>query len=426
MKWKRHVEHLRDRGLLHWLFVIFVAFFGIFVGEQLGKLDFWIEETYELYRIFNSLNWRESMPERTNLVLIGDKEYWGKDEELAQRTPINRRYLARLLYALDKADAEVIALDFDLRSPMTDGGVKDHPAYQRETQELIDAVREVSKRRKVVLPVTVDISDDKYLVESAIFSGTSFDPKNVLFGYINLPYDLRRVALRLPLKECTKSSNSPIDQQRNNCQIDSFALSIARATSRGRASKADQSSFLPYTDYIKAERFCQISATDLLTSEASMRSCQLSHRIVIVGGEWSRWAYERGGKVDTYMTPVGIIGGVFIHANYVEALLDGRTRYPLWEGVSEWIELGLALVVAIVFSLDFRLRVRILITSFLLLGMILFSFFSFFNLGMFFDFFTPVFLLSLHACVERIYEWREKALYCENFHMGNPGEGENV
>jgi hypothetical protein len=96
------------------------------------------------------------------LVMIGDDEFW--DGDLHHRSPTDRSYLARLVRALDIADASVIALDFDMRLPHPEVAVSpgDYPAvdafqpYRDETNELIRAVDDVAQRRSIVLSKRID------------------------------------------------------------------------------------------------------------------------------------------------------------------------------------------------------------------------------------------------------------------------------
>jgi CHASE2 domain-containing sensor protein len=53
-------------------------------------------------------------------------------------------------------------------------------------------------------------------------------------------------------------------------------------------------------------------------------------RIVVIGGKWFT---DLGGEpADRHDSPVGSMAGVYLHANYIEALLDDRYQQevPLW------------------------------------------------------------------------------------------------
>src|SRR5579864_7769502 len=77
------------------------------------------DSRYAFYRLLQRLDHHPSYDQNTVVVTIEDDEYY--DGALQERIPIKRDYLARLIEKLDVAEAKVIALDFDLRSPSPDG-----------------------------------------------------------------------------------------------------------------------------------------------------------------------------------------------------------------------------------------------------------------------------------------------------------------
>ena len=125
-----------------------------------------------------------------------------------------------------------------------------------------------------------------------------------------------------------------------------------------------------------------------------------------MGGTWHALAFGRGVKIDTHLTPVGQIGGVFIHANYIEALLDSRTYVPWEKWKLQLIEVLLSFAAAAIFALAKR-KIRAILC--LCVGVAVFNYFLWQNLKVFGDFFIPVVLLGGHSAVEQILEWREMA-----------------
>jgi CHASE2 domain-containing sensor protein len=109
-------------------------------------------------------------------------------------------------------------------------------------------------------------------------------------------------------------------------------------------------------------------------------------------------------KVDLYFTPAGNIQGVYIHANYVEALLNHRVRKPLWGGVATLIDVFCSVIMAAIFALELPLWSKLARVLAICLFLIFLSYFLWQNLGFFFDFFIPVVLLGAHSLLE---EWRE-------------------
>jgi CHASE2 domain-containing sensor protein len=113
---------------------------------------------------------------------------------------------------------------------------------------------------------------------------------------------------------------------------------------------------------------------------------------------------------DMRWTPVGKLGGLFIHGNYVEALLYSRTYAPAGESLSITLEVVAALVVIAILALRKGLLVRLGLVA--LLGIVLptlcLVFFQ--NLGVFLDVFMPTILLICHTIAEHVLDWREDSL----------------
>lgn len=130
----------------------------------------------------------------------------------------------------------------------------------------------------------------------------------------------------------------------------------------------------------------------------------MAFKIVIVGGAWHQFGISQGPKYDSHPTPVGDVYGAFVHANYVEALLDSRTYRPMRQPVATGIEIAFSIILAVILSMNFRLSIKIGIAVLLCILMMGISYVSWQNLGMFFDFFGPVLLLIGHVVVEKLRE----------------------
>jgi CHASE2 domain-containing sensor protein len=398
---KTLVSSLARRGALHWVFVTLLIVVGIHAGGWLHGIESWLAVRYQVYQWLQTLTPRQVYPRRTVLVLVGDEEYW--KGELAGRVPIKRTYLAKLLRALDSANPLLIAFDFDLRSPTPEGDIREHPDYHEETQEFLETVKVVSHKRPIVLPRTVKFDNDQqcYRLDPAIFGGFDFEGGKVLEGYITLPYDLRQVPLTVKTKDMPP--------------IDSFAGAIVRATdqraiqyAKGIDCKTENA--LPYGGYVKAEDFSQFLGSYILNAEPSTLRAELNHKIVIVGAAWHSLMLGRGQQIDTHFTPVGWLGGPFIHANYTEAWLDSRIYEPWTEDKESVIKIIFSIAIAIVFALvkeyPWNPIVAILIIASVLLS---FSYILFHNLGVFFDPFVLIILLTGHVVIEQICEWKSEA-----------------
>lgn len=387
----------------HWVIALVLVVVGVYAGDWLGHHQYWIELRYWIHQKLTINFARPPLPHRTVVVLIGDEEYWKSDEEpdpkrkLAGRVPVNRSYLANLVRALSAAAPEVIALDFDLSYALPDGPRASYTNYDEEVEDFIRAVNEAPANQAVVLPKTVNGGEEGFVLEPDVYDDAGLDvrldEKKVRKGYIILPDDMREVPLSLPIE-----GGEPLD---------SFAQAIARASEPHNVRRFDHSEALPYGNFIEPSMFPRFTATQVLEGGEKVRK-ELAHKIVIVGGEWHRYAYNRGDVIDTYSTPVGQIAGAFIHANYVEAILDSRVSQPLGENIGKGVEITISLLIALLFFVNIRPLWKILFVIFIPFVLILFSYFLWQNLGMFFDFFIPLVLLGGHVLVERWIRQRDR------------------
>jgi CHASE2 domain-containing sensor protein len=384
------------KGILYWVRVVILTIAGTALGHWLSDEQFWVDLRYKIYQKQLEMAPRKPFAERVVVVLVDDDDYW--KGELGRRVPIKRRYLAKLIRKLVAANPAVIALDFDLASPSPDGNPVEHPDYESERQELLNAITEALERTKIVLPKTIDFdSQQNYITRSDIYDGFDFGPKTkkIYRGYIALPYDVRQVPGSLVVAGPQRS-------------VDSFALAIAKAYDEAALRRIRKNDSLPFGSYLRAQEFRQFSARDVLQRKPEPLE-QLAHKIVIVGGAWHRQGHGRGSQIDTYFTPVGWIGGAFIHANYVEALLDGRVYNALDEKIVMGLEITLVLAGAIIFAMEIRPFQKWLAATALCLFLLIVSYFLFQNLGFFFEFFVPLVLVAGHSLLDQILEWRTLA-----------------
>ncbi|HEX7177973.1 MAG TPA: CHASE2 domain-containing protein [Pyrinomonadaceae bacterium] len=386
-------KRVRQKGAFYWGTVVALIVIGVFVGRWLEKQEFALELRYKLFKMVQSASPNKPFVQGTSVVLIGDEEYWKGD--LARRIPIKRDYLAALLRRLDKADPAVIALDFDLRAQTPDGSYVMHPDYQDETKQLLEAVRDVSKNRSVILPKTMTrLKSGGYVTEPDIYDGFDFQGGKVRTGYIALPFDIRKVPLSQKL--------------RDGGRVESFAEAIVRARNERALDRVRDLESLPYGDYLEHGAFDVFSPADVLANKPEVLD-KLRHDIVIVGAGWSNRAYGRGGAADSYFTPVGPLQGALIHANFVEALLGNRTSRPFGETALKVIEVIATLLVAVIFALISNPLGKFFSIVLLMAMLVLFSIFSRLNLGLFYDFFIPMLLVVVHAAYEQIREWQTHA-----------------
>lgn len=422
MKALRRLLEKIPGGTRHWATVFVLIGLGSWAGHWLGERDVWIRLRYKIYErqqeIFSPRT-RNAASKRTSLVLVGDDDYW-KGEELARRVPINRDYLARLVRAVATANPQVIALDFNLASPVPDGSLREHSAYAEETKRFVAALKEVARIPRgptVILARTIeyDPETDRFIAQPAVYDEYDLPRGRVRSGYIELPFDLRQVPLPVELLDRSK--------------LDSFSSAIVRASGADQALKLAEAGEgqLPYGSFHERSSFPTYPAQAVLEGDTRVLQ-NLEHDIVLVGAGWSRFAYGIGGSVDITESPLGTVPKVYLHANYIEALLDPESQIfkPLPEWIAITIEVVLSLVIAVVFALRLPRRLTFLGALSACLLVIVFTYFSYQNLGLFFDFFIPLVLLACHSVYEQAAEWREAAHKYEALAIGDAVDWKQV
>lgn len=408
----RGLRQLRDKGVVHWLSVLLTVAGGLYVGHQLSEARLWLEWRYAVSNAIQRMTHRLPIAKYTSIVTIGTEEYWGP--ELSARVPIRRSYLAKLMRAIAAGDAFLIAVDFDLRSPRPDGSQWEIPEFESESRELLAEIRALAKERHLVLPRTIwRAAGHRYRSDPDIWSlepGLLEQP-NIHGGYIALPPDLRQIPLALPLV--------------NAEPMDSFSLAIAKARASAvtdlLAEKGGREN-LPFASYIPEQEFPAHPAGEVLSADVATLRQWFAGRMVLIGGAWSSLAADRGPRIDTYATPAGVMPGVFIHANFVEALLDQRAYEALPEWLMALFEIVLVLACVAVFGLDVRARTKLATCMLVLAVLVVSNYLALQNLGRFFDFFIPLVVIMAHVAYEQINEWRHDARAHRNCASHSPGQ----
>jgi CHASE2 domain-containing sensor protein len=390
-------RQLRAKHFSHWLIAIALIGLGTFLGHKLGESHIWMDLRYKAYQsLLYHFTPRAPHPKRTVLVLINDQEYWSPP--LDGRRPIKRDYLAKLVRKLAEANPAVIALDVDL-SLTTDRSTFDNGPYKPETDDLLKAVKEVATDRTVILGRRLsyaDADEKGFQAVPAVFDGYRFGDSKVRSGYISLPPDIRRIPLALTMQD-------------GSTKVDSFASAILGAIDEQslRDAKANEQDALPYGTFIEPQRFIQHSANYVLNADAKTLQSDMAFKVVIVGGAWHQFGMNQGPENDSHESPVRNVYGAFVHANYVEALLDSRTYKPLREAIATAIEVFFSMLLAVVLSFDTRLATKLGVAAFLCNAILGISYVAWQNLGLFFDFLVPVVLLGGHMVVEKLLETSE-------------------
>lgn len=389
------LQQLRHKSARHW-WTAAALLAGLFIVNpyldiylNLRGVEIW------LFQALSQLSTNPFRPRSVTLVLIGDSDYWLG--ALAARAPLKRDYLARLVDALDRSKAAVLALDIDLRSP-DPSRIYIPPDYQSETDTLIAALRRAAQHHKIVLARSIGLNaQGSYVVEADQYEayGICAAPvagraaaSNISCGYVSLPGDIRTVPGSIQLG--------------SGGRLDSFALATARAASPRSAALAEGmnfGSYMPLQAWVGAGLV--LDARSVMRSPAAIQSIGAG-AIVIVGGNWHSLAFQRGPPIDLHDTPVGPLTGAAIHANFTEAILEGRLFVPTAEWLPRSCEVIFSVMAALVFSLEHgpltKVAALVAVTSVL----VALQWLLLHSIGVFFDAFVPVFGLWLHSTVERL------------------------
>ncbi|HKR61472.1 MAG TPA: CHASE2 domain-containing protein [Pyrinomonadaceae bacterium] len=402
-------KHLLSLGLTHWLIAGALVITGVVIGEMISENKILIGPRFWIYKNLQRISAHSpSYFDRTVVVQIGDEEFWKGD--LARRSPLKRTYLSELLKKINSANPAAIAVDIDLSSQTADGSFIEHPDYREEDATLLRTINAICLERPVVLPrrLVSKKNESSFLGHEhleygplpALFDYYSFDSKaqaNLRVGFVSLPYDIRQVPLYLKMKD--------------GSSVESFAAATARTVSNPAVehARAENLNGLPYGTFLAPWGTTLIGAGDLSRTETDALKRLIEHKIVLVGGAWHEKAYREGPQVDTHLTPVGEISGVLVQANYIEALLSRWTSRPLSKPLGVTVDVALAAVIALIFAWNMRPWVKLVWATALSFVLILITYVFWQNLGLFFDFSIPLFLLGSHTFVEKVRDWRHKS-----------------
>ena len=386
------------KGWWHWLrFALLLCAAG-YAGHLLSSAPWLTGFRYSIYH--RQLMMRDSSqlyPKRTALVLLNDDDYWG--DSFQSRTPLKRGELAELIDKLEAVGANTVALDVDLRSPRPQDPAFEFADYKAEDAQLMAAIsRMCAAGRHVVLASSVQFGDDGYEEAPSIYTSSLRQLPCVKKGYIQLPFDMRRMPGSLDLAD--------------GGHLDSMSLAvtgIVDPTAHDQAAaKTGQgfrfSEYLTEADFgTKNGRQFVFSGQQLRTMEMAALRDQLADRLVFVGAKWHANAYGVGPLVDVHNSPGGMEPGVMLHANYVEAMLDRTGTFtPISDSVAEILEIGLALGLAMIGVLEIHTAWKWAAFAIGIVLSILFTYSLLQNLGLFLDFLIPMIMIIVHAIAEEV------------------------
>jgi len=344
---------------------------------------------------------RSVNPKWTRLVVIDDELH----EEL--REPTDRKYLAMLVRRAAQGDAAVIVLDFQLTVPIGHVEGDDAPERKEMNDDLRNAIFDAAK---LGVPVIVPCWIDKRLnrVTPSIYPDSALPLAEETNG--------TRVCAYLA---CARRGNvNPADDERKiplktqlqgNAQCeDSLALAASsayeEATDRQpriremRAIADDIKSYqYPFASFMPEKQFQTIPIRDLAAgNQEAIRECRT--RIVIIGGKWKE-DLGQGQAHDVHNTPIGPLTGIYLQANYIEALLDDRYMKEVPPLPALLFDLILGSLLYVSYHKAKTTRGRYIVLSVFLLPLIV-GYIIFVTLGYYLDFVLPLVACFVHLGIE--------------------------
>jgi hypothetical protein len=387
------------KGWGHWLRFGLLLAAGSLLGHELNDAQWLTNVRYWIYhREMLMRDQSQLYPKRTALVLLNDDDYWG--DSYQSRTPLKRDVLADLVDKLNALGVDAVALDVDLRSPHPDDPNFEFSDYRAEDAKLLAAIgRMCAAGHHVVLASSVQFGEDGYTEMPSVYFAKLPQLTCVKRGYIQLPYDMRRIPGAIDLA--------------NGGQLDSISLAmtgIADPTARADSS-LDAGHGFRFSEYLEESDFDKtmngqkfvFSGNEIMKADPATLRDQFAEKLVFVGAKWHSNAYKAGPLVDQHNSPGGIEPGVMIHANYVEAMLDRTGTFaPVSDATGEMIEIGLVLALALIGLLEIHTAWKWAAFGIGLILSLLLTYTLLQNLGLFLDFLIPLMMIVFHTLGEEL------------------------
>ena len=368
--------------------------------------------TFELFvdRALSHLDWREQKSKFVTVVAVDDATFWHPPFSGVQ--PTSRHALADIALNAAKHGATAVAFDFAWKSPVWKPGddntrQKDNAYLLKTIKDITSGNRDAGVPRPVPVVVTTGLEDNKHgawVREPNIFEDSEYKKAGASIGHINLPWDPRQIPLDMKAWEW--------DSQYQR-EFDSFALRIATAyesathitppviESSAIRDAIDTDEFV-YGGFLAPSAFPSVSATDILSNkDGNAQLC--ANRIVLIGGTWHQYSEGNGPLIENFRSPVGSVPGVYLHANYVESLLDGRFK----KAVPPWLAVLVDLILAAILTFVTRIPKKFASRMGLLLVLLSPMFFAHaisVSLGLYLDFVMALLLLVIHLVIEHYRE----------------------
>jgi CHASE2 domain-containing sensor protein len=350
---------------------------------------------------------RPVSPKWTRMVVI--------DEELHEElgVPTDRKYLATLVRNAARGDAAVIVLDFELLEEQA--GAHDAVKQSEMNEELRNAIWDAAKLGvPVIVPCSLDLSGEKAKVFPSIYPDAVLPianekdqcayPACARRGYANPAKDERKIPLSIELPGKTQCQDSlalasvtayeeATDRQPRTRQKKAIAGDIrnyryvygsflAEETDLGKKCREQNPE-----ERCKVANFQTISIRDLEEGKPeAMRECRT--RVVVIGGKWKE-APGRLENFDMHETSVGSMAGIYLQANYIEAILDDRYMREVPAVPALFFDIVVAALLYVSYHNASTTRGRYLILSVFLLPLMT-GYIVLVTLGYYLDFVLPL------------------------------------
>jgi len=346
---------------------------------------------------------RPASPKWVRMVLIDDELH----QEL--REPTDRRYLAKLVRNAAIGDAAVIVLDVALTVPGGRREGEDSPERKEMDEDLRNAIFDAAKLGvPVIVPCWIDRSNGNETLIPSIYPDWALPLSTENHGRSDCAY-----------LACARRGNvNPADDERkiplstelavsSQCE-DSLALAATtayeQATNRLPLTKEKKTIVeeirhheYVFGGFLGEAQFQTISIRDLAAGKpAALRECRT--RIVIIGGKWHE-ALGQGRGVDVHETSAGPMAGMYLHANYIEALLDDRTMREIPPLLGLLFDLGVGALLYSSYHKAKTTRGRYIVLSVFLLPL-MGAYIAFVTLGYYLDFVLPLVACFIHLSYE--------------------------
>ena len=406
---RRWLAFLRETGFwgraLTVLLIVFAANLVIEFGVLTNVLPWLHKLQLKSHQLLFWMLPRPASPKWVRMVVI--------DDELHQqlKEPTDRKYLATLVRNAAQGDAAVIVLDVALTVPRGYQEGEDSPERKGMDEDLKNAIFDAAKLGvPVIVPCWINRSNGKETVIPSIYPDSA------------LPLSIEKDGMsECAYLACARRGNvNPADDERKiplktelgvsgQCE-DSLALAAdtayeeatdRRPRTREKKTIAEEIRHYEYVfgGFLQEDRFQTIPIRELAAgSPEATRECRT--RIVIIGGKWGE-ALGQGRGVDIHETSAGPMAGVYLHANYIEALLDDRYMKEIPPLPALLFDLGVGALLYWRYHKATTTRGRYIVLSVFLLPLMA-AYIAFVTLGYYLDFVLPLVGCFLHLSYELV------------------------